>query len=108
MATIKKRNNPHKTTVSLGADYKKIRRYSLRHTNATLQIANGVPITTVAGGLGHATPSTTTKIYSHEIKYPDAAAPKVLENILTPNQSMAKSYFSADGRQMDGKTHKMQ
>ncbi|MEG2638952.1 MAG: tyrosine-type recombinase/integrase [Clostridiales bacterium] len=81
--------------------------HSLRHTNATLQIANGVPITTVAGGLAHATPATTTKIYSHEIKSADAAAPEVLENILTPNQSMTKSYFSAGGRQTDGKIHKM-
>lgn len=58
--------------------------HSLRHTNATLQIANNVPLTTVAGRLGHATPATTTKIYSHEIKSADAVASDVLENLLYP------------------------
>ena len=59
--------------------------HSLRHTNATLQIANGVPLTTVAGRLGHANASTTTKIYAHAIKSADAAAAETLQNILAPS-----------------------
>lgn len=42
--------------------------HSLRHTNATLQIAAGVPLTTVAKRLGHANTVTTSKIYAHAIK----------------------------------------
>ena len=60
--------------------------HSLRHTNATLQIANNVPLTTVAGRLGHATPATTTKIYSHEIKSADAAAAEMLDDLLAPKR----------------------
>jgi integrase len=39
--------------------------HSLRHTNASLLIAEGVDVRTVAGLLGHAQPSTTLDIYSH-------------------------------------------
>lgn len=39
--------------------------HSLRHTNASLLIAGGADVTTVAGLLGHAQPSTTLDIYSH-------------------------------------------
>ena len=39
--------------------------HSLRHTNASLLIAGGTDVTTVAGLLGHAQPSTTLDIYSH-------------------------------------------
>lgn len=39
--------------------------HSLRHSNASLMIANGVDVTTAAGLLGHAQPSTTLDIYSH-------------------------------------------
>lgn len=58
--------------------------HSLRHTNATLQIAGGVPITTVSKRLGHADTTTTGKIYAHDIKSADEAAAETLENILTP------------------------
>lgn len=59
--------------------------HSLRHTNATLQIAGGVPITTVAKRLGHADTVTTSKIYAHAIRSADEAAAETLENLLTPN-----------------------
>lgn len=59
--------------------------HSLRHTNATLQIAGGVPLTTVAKRLGHADTVTTSKIYAHAIKSADEAAAETLENLLTPN-----------------------
>jgi len=56
--------------------------HSLRHTNASLLIANGVNITTVSKRLGHATTATTTKIYAHAIKSADEAACNTLQNIL--------------------------
>lgn len=58
--------------------------HSLRHTNATLQIANGSSVTTVAGYLGHANASTTTKVYAHAIQSAQAAAAELLEDILNP------------------------
>lgn len=61
--------------------------HSLRHTNATLQIAGGVPLTTVAKRLGHADTVTTSKIYAHAIKSADEAAAETLENLLTPNKN---------------------
>ncbi|MGE4213815.1 MAG: tyrosine recombinase XerC [Anaerotignaceae bacterium] len=56
--------------------------HSLRHTNASLMIANGVNLTTVSKRLGHATTATTTKIYAHAIKSADEAANETIENIL--------------------------
>ena len=61
--------------------------HSLRHTNATLQIAGGVPLTTVAKRMGHADTVTTSKIYAHAIKSADEAAAETLENLLTPTQN---------------------
>ena len=59
--------------------------HSLRHTNATLNIANGVSVTTVAGQLGHANANTTTKIYAHAIKSAQAAAADMMDDLLTHN-----------------------
>ncbi|EEG30278.1 DNA-binding helix-turn-helix protein [[Clostridium] methylpentosum DSM 5476] len=58
--------------------------HSLRHTNATLLIANGVNLTTVAGRLGHADTGTTTKVYAHAIKTADEMAAETIQNILNP------------------------
>ncbi|MBQ5970072.1 MAG: tyrosine-type recombinase/integrase [Clostridia bacterium] len=56
--------------------------HSLRHTSATLLIADGTPLTTVAHRLGHANAGTTTKIYAHAIQSADAAAAEALESKL--------------------------
>jgi integrase len=61
-----------------------IKLHSLRHTNATLQIASNVPITTVSKRLGHTNPATTAKIYAHFIKSNDEASAETLEDILNP------------------------
>ena len=53
--------------------------HSLRHTNASLLIAEGIDIRTVAKRLGHAQVSTTMDIYSHAIKSADANASDALE-----------------------------
>lgn len=58
--------------------------HSLRHTNATLLIAGGTNIRTVAGRLGHASTSTTGNIYSHAIKTADEIAADALDSLLTP------------------------
>ena len=43
----------------------RIRFHDLRHTAATMLIAGGVPIPTVAAILGQADPSTTARLYAH-------------------------------------------
>lgn len=58
--------------------------HSLRHTNATLLIAAGTDIRTVANRLGHATASTTSNIYAHAIKSADEIASEKLADILNP------------------------
>lgn len=68
-------------------DLPQIHLHSLRHTYASLCIANGVPITAVAAQLGHANVATTATIYAHAIKSAQiAAAEKVgglFANIIT-------------------------
>ena len=60
--------------------------HSLRHTNATLQLAAGVPITTVAKRLGHTTPTTTGNVYAHAIRSADDNAAELLEDIMIGNK----------------------
>lgn len=71
----------------LKTDLPYINIHSLRHTNATLQIAGGVPLSTVADRLGHADTNTTGRIYVHAIRSADEAAADTLENILTPTKN---------------------
>lgn len=56
--------------------------HSLRHTNATLMIAEGTDIRTVSNRLGHAQTSTTLNIYTHALKSKDAKAAQVLNDLL--------------------------
>lgn len=56
--------------------------HDLRHAHATQLLANGVPVRTVAGRLGHATASTTLNIYAHVIEESDQAAADVIGDIL--------------------------
>ena len=51
---LKKRGSPQELNV-----------HSLRHTAASLMIANGTDVATVASILGHSQPSTTLDIYTH-------------------------------------------
>lgn len=62
---------------------RRIRFHDLRHTNATLLIAAGTNLQTVAHRLGHADVTTTGKIYAHAIEAADAAA-NTLPDLLRP------------------------
>ena len=53
--------------------------HSLRHTNASLLIAGGADVPTVAGLLGHSQPSTTLDIYTHAFDKNKKAASQVLQ-----------------------------
>ena len=55
--------------------------HSLRHTNATLMIANGVNVATVSRRLGHSSTATTTRTYIHAIRSADEAAAEVLQDL---------------------------
>ena len=54
--------------------------HSLRHTNASLLIANGTDVATVAGLLGHSQPSTTLDIYTHAFDKNKKAASQTLQS----------------------------
>ena len=58
----------------------KLNVHSLRHTNASLLIAGGTDVRTVAGLLGHAQPSTTLDIYSHAFDKNKKAASQALQS----------------------------
>lgn len=68
------------------SDLPQIHIHSLRHTNASLMIAAGTPVTAVANRLGHASVDTTTKVYSHAIQSANEAAAQTIENLLNPTQ----------------------
>ena len=69
-------------------DLPQITVHSLRHTNATLMIANGTDLKTVSKRLGHASVSTTGNIYTHAIKSADELAADKLTDIFI-NQKQA-------------------
>ena len=79
----------HFPTIFKMKDLPQIHIHSLRHTNATLQIANGVAVTTVAGTLGHSTANTTTKVYAHAIQSAAAASAEMMDNLLNPIKKQA-------------------
>ena len=56
--------------------------HSLRHTAASLMIAGGADVATVAGILGHSQPSTTLDIYTHAFDKNKKAASAELQGML--------------------------
>lgn len=70
----------HKFVIENNLPYISI--HGLRHTNASIMISNGVPITTTAKRLGHSTSATTSKIYAHAIASADAATAQVIQSVL--------------------------
>jgi integrase len=56
--------------------------HGLRHTNASIMIANNVDIITVAGRLGHADKATTSRFYAHMLKSSDRKATETLADTL--------------------------
>lgn len=59
-----------------------LRFHDLRHTAASLMIARGVPVTTVAAVLGHANTSTTLAVYAHTVREAEDTAARVMEGVL--------------------------
>lgn len=63
--------------------------HALRHTMATLSIANGADIVSVSEKLGHAEPSITLNVYSHANEEAQRRANEVLANALYQNTKKA-------------------
>ena len=72
--------------------------HSLRHTAASLMIAGGTDVATVAGILGHSQPSTTLDIYSHAFdknkKAASAGLQGMLEIQITPAKGQARFAYA--------------
>lgn len=63
--------------------------HSLRHTAASLMIAGGTDVATVAGILGHSQPSTTLDIYTHAFdKNKKAASAKLQGSPARPRSTL--------------------
>ena len=57
--------------------------HSLRHTNATLLIAEGAGVKAVSSHLGHSSIGNTGDLYAHSLQSVEAVAAEALENTLT-------------------------
>lgn len=64
--------------------------HGLRHTSASLLIAEGMDVVTVSNRLGHSKTSTTTDIYAHKLKKTDIEASNKLENLFNKNKKDKK------------------
>jgi integrase len=65
--------------------------HELRHTNASLLIAQNVNIRTISKRLGHAGTSITTDIYAHALRRPDQEAAEKLDNLFNKNKENMKA-----------------
>lgn len=79
--------NPQAPTsylIRFGKKYniKNLHPHALRHTMATLSIANGADVVSISEKLGHAEPSITLNVYSHANEEAQHRANRVLENAL--------------------------
>lgn len=75
----------HKYNKTVNKEFEKlpeITLHGLRHTSATLLIADNIDIRTVSARLGHAQTSTTMNIYAHALKETDEKAANALEDML--------------------------
>lgn len=79
--TFKKIIRRYNETASNDLKLPDITLHGLRHTSATLLIAQNIDVRTVSGRLGHAKCSTTMNIYAHALKKQDEVAADSLGNL---------------------------
>lgn len=58
--------------------------HGLRHTSATIQLNQNIPVKAVSKRLGHSSASVTMNIYAHSFKSQDEAAADALASVLPP------------------------
>ena len=85
---------------SLG--YDNMRLHDLRHFAATRLIAEGVPVRTVSGRLGHANPSTTLSVYSHFVEASDQDAAGIMGRIMAESKKMRAKDLPAKTKNSTG------
>lgn len=73
----------------------KLKFHELRHTNASLLIAQGVDLRTISGRLGHSKTSITTDVYGHMLKKPDREAADKLEEVFNSKNKKSKKLRKA-------------
>jgi integrase len=56
--------------------------HDLRHAHASYLVRAGVDVRTVAGRLGHSTPSLTLNVYGHEVPGAQEHAALVMDRII--------------------------
>lgn len=78
---LKKIINRYNESAKEGQLLPNITLHGLRHTSATLLIAQNIDVRTVSGRLGHAECSTTMNIYAHALKKKDEEAAESLGNL---------------------------
>jgi integrase len=54
-------------TAGIPDDLKNMGLHGLRHTSASILLAQGIPVTIVQQRLGHASPDVTLKVYAHAL-----------------------------------------
>ena len=79
---LKKLIRNYNKTAAANAQLPDITLHDLRHTNATLLIAQNIDVKTVSKRLGHAQTSTTMNIYAHSLQKMDQTASEALESVL--------------------------
>ena len=67
---------------------KHIRLHHLRHFAATVMLAGGVDVRTVAGRLGHSRPTLTLQTYAHVMDATDRRAAEVVGGSISATQSL--------------------
>lgn len=85
------------TRVRTRAGLEDVRLHDLRHFMATTMLTAGVPVSVVAGRLGHARAATTLNVYSHFVEAGDQAAAETMGDILADSSQV-------DGQRMDSDT----
>jgi integrase len=65
---------------AVGLDF--VRLHDLRHFTATRLLAEGVPVRTVSGRLGHSNAATTLGVYAHFVAESDRDAAKTIGSVL--------------------------
>lgn len=76
----------------LSEQWKGVHIHSLRHSNASLMIANGVRLPVIADRLGHANPTVTARVYSHAFKSSDAKAADIISVALSTKKEERQSH----------------
>jgi len=83
---------------------RKIRFHDLRHSCASLLLANGVPLKSIQEWLGHSDFSTTANVYSHLDYSAKVSSSIALENGLSlPNRDFSTNWVGSNLPDFEGK-----